>query len=1141
MTLYIPFRLLQNPIKKIHLRIKYSNSVHTHRGFALIATLTLMILLAILAIGMLSLSAVSLRSSAQTDGITEARANARMALMLALGELQMQMGPDQRVSANGAILDNPDSSSDTVLHPHWTGVWDSWIAGNPNNASVNPDYPNKSSSDFHSHHQTIGPQSDNSMRPDYANKNKHFRKWLVSLSVDEATNKSAADLITSIKDISLNGVPFPEKDATAVQLVGKGSLGSSALPEDYVNVQLIEMKDQGSTMPKGRYGWWVGDESQKARIMADSYSSNPATSIAGKIFRSQAPGSTGTKLVEGLEGITTDRQLSKLASLSSLNLITGVTGKPGERNFHNITPYSYSVLADVREGGLKRDLNAILERNIDPNEVYELQSVSGVEAEFKRATSMKPPTSNGPGGNDFMLYRFDNMVNGISPTGEASVPIQDLAAYYQLYDHDRAGWKGGIQFTSQKSSPPNSQLGSGIMVSNPDYGVTDKDYTKYLRQHSALYRSVYPVKIEFVLSYITEPRPQAEIDLERNGNPSATPPVPPNPNPDTHRLKVGITPAMTWWNPNNVPVIMNFGNPDLASIMIRENAVPLQLLFYKGKSANDPNREFYPFKIDKGVRVPDPVQMTRLTNTQQGELYTLFVSGASPVIFQPGESKVLALKFSSQTNADQGQTSLDFYLRGTGNRFNEPFVPSLELIPGWNPERFIRPTGRNGVALTGYLNFKESDYISAAINTGTNRNFSVDFTQKSRHGRVAPGVMWHYRSYGLRMRMFPGGFPNFTVYAPFLTAFNSAGMNPTGGSVANTAMGSGVSIPARSGQILINSVQDPANFVDDIPQSFFYYGMKAATETHESIQSFPASGAGAGRRFPSRPFTHSTAMIPQFIDSINGASLYNTGWNWYYMPLNNILDAPISISRDNHGYYGGGYTAENGTTHVVQQELPVTPPISIAALSHAQLSGYSISSEAAAAGYGGLNNLNGTEAFRRTTAIGFGGLEPRTLQAIGNSYAHPNIPKDKAITTLNRIYFQNTGTEANHRVAEPFADHSYLANKALWDEYFFSSITPVPSNNPIFDSSPKTVGDVANDFFFGEEPLPNRRMVPYTNNLDQQTLTSLVSQHATFQGGFADKIAASMMVEGALQHQLHLRKSMEDIFLQSQGKTCGLS
>ena len=226
-------------------------------GFALVVTLALMILLSILAVGLLSLSAVTLRSSGQGAAQAEARANARMALMIAIGELQKQLGPDQRISANGALL-----AESGVKHPHWTGAWDSWIAGDVSAASVNPNYPSAES-----HHQTIGVQPDGSMRPDYANKDKHFRSWLLSLSPAEASDPEAP------VSLQLAGKRMPDKADEAVQLVGSGSLGASSAPESAVSARLLPVKEGSS--PGGRYGWWVGDESQKARVMDDGYEGQP--------------------------------------------------------------------------------------------------------------------------------------------------------------------------------------------------------------------------------------------------------------------------------------------------------------------------------------------------------------------------------------------------------------------------------------------------------------------------------------------------------------------------------------------------------------------------------------------------------------------------------------------------------------------------------------------------------------------------------------------------------------------------------------------------------------------------------------------------------------------------------------------------
>ncbi|MED5418903.1 MAG: hypothetical protein VYA27_09370, partial [Verrucomicrobiota bacterium] len=54
-------------------------------GFSLITTVMILALLSLIAIGLLSLSTVTVRSNAALAAQFEARANARLALMLALG------------------------------------------------------------------------------------------------------------------------------------------------------------------------------------------------------------------------------------------------------------------------------------------------------------------------------------------------------------------------------------------------------------------------------------------------------------------------------------------------------------------------------------------------------------------------------------------------------------------------------------------------------------------------------------------------------------------------------------------------------------------------------------------------------------------------------------------------------------------------------------------------------------------------------------------------------------------------------------------------------------------------------------------------------------------------------------------------
>ncbi|MBQ8516182.1 MAG: hypothetical protein IJ498_01235, partial [Akkermansia sp.] len=88
-------------------------------GFALIATLTLMMLLAMLAVALLSMASSQQRIAMQTVLLAEARQQALVGLDVAISELQVELGPDQRVSANSGILSDQEGSFPQYI----LGVW----------------------------------------------------------------------------------------------------------------------------------------------------------------------------------------------------------------------------------------------------------------------------------------------------------------------------------------------------------------------------------------------------------------------------------------------------------------------------------------------------------------------------------------------------------------------------------------------------------------------------------------------------------------------------------------------------------------------------------------------------------------------------------------------------------------------------------------------------------------------------------------------------------------------------------------------------------------------------------------------------------------------------------------------------------
>jgi len=87
----------------------------------------------VVAVGLLSLATISLRSSGAESANRIACSNARMALMLALGELQKTAGDDRRVTGDGSLFDG-------AKHPGAVGVWKSWSPNLIENPTSQPSY-----------------------------------------------------------------------------------------------------------------------------------------------------------------------------------------------------------------------------------------------------------------------------------------------------------------------------------------------------------------------------------------------------------------------------------------------------------------------------------------------------------------------------------------------------------------------------------------------------------------------------------------------------------------------------------------------------------------------------------------------------------------------------------------------------------------------------------------------------------------------------------------------------------------------------------------------------------------------------------------------------------------------------------------
>jgi hypothetical protein len=287
-----------------------------HRGFALVVTLTLLVILTVIAVAMLGLSTISLRSNSQGEAMATARANARMSMMLALGELQKELGPDQRISAPGAQL---LQENDATGPKHWTGVYDSWKGAS---------WPFATS-------EEIRPTTPT------------FRRWLIS--GDETDPNSIVKNKDAFKP---NGDwwDVPEKDK--VKLVAATKAQGTTPAQLAVEAGLVKL-------PKGGSAWWIGDQNTKAKLggvvedVADADEPIKAASA-----RLQSAPRAGHEVFQGMEGVLpSDERLGKLPSTDSLEFLS-----KDIQPFHDATTTSLGLLTNVRAGGLRKDLNFLLEK-----------------------------------------------------------------------------------------------------------------------------------------------------------------------------------------------------------------------------------------------------------------------------------------------------------------------------------------------------------------------------------------------------------------------------------------------------------------------------------------------------------------------------------------------------------------------------------------------------------------------------------------------------------------------------------------------------------------------------------------------------------------------------------------------------------
>ncbi len=164
-----------------------------------------------------------------------------------------------------------------------------------------------------------------------------------------------------------NANTMPDEGASdSIVMVGSGSLSipndNTAIP---VGKQIVLDTTNTRTLDSngaenGRYAWWIGDEGTKAKI---NRTRDEIPTQERSILELSSPSIARPDVLNGLSQIDlfAAKDASSLTDLNGLALLSGGSTGIGNPYFHDLTTYSAGLMVDVKNGGLKKDLSLAFE------------------------------------------------------------------------------------------------------------------------------------------------------------------------------------------------------------------------------------------------------------------------------------------------------------------------------------------------------------------------------------------------------------------------------------------------------------------------------------------------------------------------------------------------------------------------------------------------------------------------------------------------------------------------------------------------------------------------------------------------------------------------------------------------------------
>lgn len=965
------------------------------KGFALIATLTLMMLLAMLAVAIMATAASQNRIALQTMLQAEARQQALVGLDAAIGELQLELGPDQRVTASSGILSKDDNGS----AQHLLGVWNSWDG--PIYGKSKSGHGNKISSTYDDGRSSM------------------FRRWMIS-----SRDRNATRTMSGAEQLCRR------MPGQRICLVGEGTLGRNLSAQHYVYADLLSMPSLGKN--EACYAWWVGGENQKAKVSVQNpKEAEDAYEALHRTWDTPAPRFVDNRDLDFLPD--TVEEPARLVTLASLPLLGTSSQAAGMPYFFDATTTSYTLPINVSMGGFKQDLNLLLNKKSLKN------------TEFAARTNQDCP-----------LVENEDLPRGT----ESDMPIgswQNLHAYYHCWPDGSADEDSN--FTARligNLDKAYTRMSGSVFDSSLKYGDNPDSFTGDSSEGGAFSydtRSLFedgsktsgyartPVMLAFISNFglvvdETERKAKDEQPL--------------------YDLSVCFAPMFLWWNPYNVP--MRIRGRQLWSHSLPYKAAWLQTLGYPQDRAVKSDRDYV--WGQRGLK-------------ELGQDYGEFFQASEndetgDIVFQPGE----IIFFSPAKSRITDHTD--------PNSYNNPWCP------GYHPSAVASFKARV------YSNQNDNGSIGVANTEQINKG---NFRLSMRLGKDESGGRQNTDGY-----FFAPGRPEamtlFNGYSGMGAKSSQAGHHGKRGQSPQRGL-LGWYNPADTNQNTLfcdaegNSAIWSLNGTQEDPDQPYYVaavGIVAKSANPRLDTSvFPNSD------FRSKIWQHSSPAFwgSALVEPDDQMRKYHP----YQLACLPVSGGMTSSPMDNIGRNGFlGITSDGEQVSFASvMELPVHPPFSLAGFSGMRLQ----------PGWYKINSSSDTSRIANLRRAQYQAGVPSV--GIGNAFADPCLPADD-VYTYYQSKLEASTLEANSRLFGDFFDHGLLINDAMWDRWFCSSVSDMPTKNGV-----RKAEEVFRDFLSGKETLPvsryKRVSTPYNDDqlvkrIMEDEGWKYIAQYLMIDGGF---------------------------------------